>query len=381
MARLKSSNTHNALPRKKKVVSLQIFSNPLGTTMKRVLFLLFFAVAISQLAQAQKDNNQFVDLNFGMSSSEVLRKMEDKGFLLVGDTTIDAARSLYFTADSNILLNGFHCHFSVITLLNGELFSFSIIDSVGTEIDRKLEAKYREYVDNICPIDMHENPFLMELMYQNFNSYGKVIRCNYNPDNWQMAILFHQPEQGNLFMAIMDIRWFNESLGLHDLDENNKVTSLSGCNFGDTKTNVTAQLNRRYGAPLNKEDNEVDYNQITIGGHTYDWAAFYFKKDPRTGNMVFVSAKLEKHYYTYQADAAKADYQGLVRQYSRKYTNLTSHEHDGLLVSQCGYPDKDLTYPITIVCEKGHSKGGDTFYYVSVYYYPSEVESLYDDDI
>lgn len=166
-----------------------------------------------------------------------------------------------------------------------------------------------------------------------------------------------------------------------------EVKSVAGCNFHDTRTNVRQKLQNKFGRALQVDDTEkvLSFSHQEIGGSLYDFVEFFFKYDSKRRVNEFVSAKFQRRFETYEKDKANEYYQYLIDTYKRKYSNLQSVSRDDVKYSGCGpLPEdavNDTDFPIIIMLSEGLSKGGDKYIYVTVDYYYSNREDLYDDEI
>lgn len=167
-----------------------------------------------------------------------------------------------------------------------------------------------------------------------------------------------------------------------DYDEANAVKAVAGITFGGAKTDVRAQLIRKYGTPFSDKEHEIQYSRITIGGNDYDFASFYFTYNPETKRNEFVAAVFQKSYYSFQEEEASHFFDAVTGQYARKYTNESrKKENRGEKFYTYGMVDKDGYYPISVSLEKSLSKGGDMRMYIVVSYFQYKLASLYNDEI
>ena len=163
-------------------------------------------------------------------------------------------------------------------------------------------------------------------------------------------------------------------------NETNAVKSVAGCEFGDTKQNVTAKFRSKTKDCIDVDAHSITYSGVSFGGHYFKRGTLYFKHDK------FVACTFETEFYTWKYEEAKATYESICSQYNRKYTNgqTLSNDSDKMIsfygMLQSDYEDGTLP-PIIISMKKGVSRGGDTYYYVTVSYFQERLKALYDDEI
>lgn len=168
-------------------------------------------------------------------------------------------------------------------------------------------------------------------------------------------------------------------------DEKNKVTSIAGVRFGETRTNTINAFKQR-GRFLKNEDNITYFSNVNFGGSTYSIAKFYFEYDKRRYENVLAAAKFEKNFYEWRREEAVMMYEAVTSSFSSKYTNGTiiKDEEDekmmmfGMLSDD--YADGKIP-PIIVSFDLGISRGGDKFYYVSVSYFVQRMSRVDSDDL
>ena len=168
-------------------------------------------------------------------------------------------------------------------------------------------------------------------------------------------------------------------------DEKNKVTSIAGVRFGETRTNTINAFKQR-GTFLKNENNITYFSNVNFGGSTYSIAKFYFEYDKRRYENVLAAAKFEKNFYEWRREEAVMMYEAVTSSFSSKYTNGTiiKDEEDqkmivfGMLSDD--YADGKIP-PIIVSLDLGISRGGDKFYYVSVSYFVQRMSSVDSDDL
>ena len=170
-----------------------------------------------------------------------------------------------------------------------------------------------------------------------------------------------------------------------DYDEKNKVTSIAGVQFGETRANTINAFKQR-GKFMTNKDKITYFSDVNFGGSIYSIATFFFQYDSQKKDNVLAAAKFEKNFYEWKRSEAIMMYEAVVSTYKGKYTNLTmiKDEADSKL-AVCGmledsYEDGKIQ-PIIISFEFGVSRGGDKFYYVTVSYFGQRMSTAATDDI
>ena len=158
-------------------------------------------------------------------------------------------------------------------------------------------------------------------------------------------------------------------------DEKNKVTSIAGVRFGETRTNTINAFKQR-GTFLKSEDKITYFSNVNFGGSTYNMATLFFQYNSKRFDMTLAAAKFEKNFYEWP----------VVSQFQGKYTNCTVlKDEEDYKAMVCGmlddsYEDGKMP-PIIVSFELGVSRGGDKFYYVSVSYFGYRMSNVASDDI
>ena len=168
-------------------------------------------------------------------------------------------------------------------------------------------------------------------------------------------------------------------------DEKNKVTSIAGVRFGETRTNTINAFKQR-GTFIKNESNITYFSNVSFGGSTYSIAKFYFEYDKRRYENVLAAAKFEKNFYEWRREEAVMMYEAVTSSFSSKYTNGTiikDEEDEKMMVFGMlsdDYADGKIP-PIIVSLDLGISRGGDKFYYVSVSYFEQRMSSVDSDDL
>lgn len=168
-------------------------------------------------------------------------------------------------------------------------------------------------------------------------------------------------------------------------DEKNKVTSIAGVRFGETRQNTINAFKQR-GTFLKNEDKITYFSNISFGGSLFSTAIFYFQDDSRRYDKVLTAAKFEKNFYEWRKEEALMIYDAVVSRFKEKYTNcIVLKDEPDHKTMVCGMIDDNYADgkmpPIIVSFELGISRGGDKFYYVTVSYFEMRMTNAAADDI
>ena len=168
-------------------------------------------------------------------------------------------------------------------------------------------------------------------------------------------------------------------------DEKNKVTSIAGVKFGETRTNTINAFKQR-GTFMKNEDKVTYFSNVSFGGSTFNIATFYFQYDSRRKDVVLSAARFEKNFYEWRKEEAEMMFKAVASRFKDKYTNYTVlYDEEDKKAVVCGMLDDNYSNgkmpPIIISFELGVSRGGDKFYYVTVSYFEDRMSNAASDDI
>lgn len=167
---------------------------------------------------------------------------------------------------------------------------------------------------------------------------------------------------GKTFSLLGDMKFYNP-----DFDEDYAVKSVAGVEFGTKRYSAIEKFKSRFGYSYTDNGTYVTFREPSIGGNDFSYAEFYFKGD------TFCAACLTRLFELSDFNKAKAFRDRLATQYGNKYENIKSRiDKAGFKYYLCGMVENGR-YPIWIGIEKSQSKGGKTYYYVSISYYDFEV--------
>lgn len=156
--------------------------------------------------------------------------------------------------------------------------------------------------------------------------------------------------------------------------------SVAGVSLGDGYDNVERTLEQRYGSTIFKEYNEILYQDISIGGITYDFSKFYFVYRPEIKERRLNQVYLSSYFKLSELNKAKSHRDYIASIYAKKYNDIEERiDDDGFKYYVCSYNPYSDFYRIGIFLYKEESKGGETFYYVGVSYGPYYKSSSLDD--
>lgn len=346
--------------------------------MKR-LFLLFSLVLSLGLSAKVTIQSTFNGCTLGKSTqSEVKRKMA-----LMGTILTNQDESTITFEGTSLIADGIGFDKCVATFVDDTLYSLTFMgDNSGIsankiEIVKNKYEQLEETVNNSIMLQISRKIFCEQwgvdssfVFVRGDDEYNIMI-----VENDTLLCFEYEAPQCLLRSTMRKFRAL-----IPDQDVANAVKSVAGCEFGDSKQNVTAKFRSKSQTLLSSTDNEVIYYGVTIGGTYFKRASLYFM------NNKFVACLFDTEYDTWRKDKAITHYQNLCAQYGRKYSNGLNSDDDpenmksyyGML--QSDYEDGTTT-PIVITMKKGESRGGDTYYYVTVSYFMRRLQQLFDDEI
>lgn len=354
----------------------------------RKLFMILAAVMMTVNMSAENVLPQmFLGVTVGKTpKKEVLSAMTSQGYELIANEEASEFISQY-KFSGTYKHEGVEFHTITTSFLNDTLFTFSVLDSCGTEkisglantLQMNLKKKYGA-------LEVADSTLLYMMLADSISHYG--VQTWSRLDVHTMVIFMKSEDKivctyvsRDLFTNFM-LRGFaqmDEAISeLPDYKEENKVYGVAGVKFGDDMETV-----RRVIAPKSERLSDYDAHTLTyyrtkIGGSTYDFATFYFMQ----GNGL-VSVSLQNAFHSWKKEEAELAYEGIISQYKRKYSNFKVFKDESdVKVCTCGAFIDGYDYPpIFITFEKSLSKGGDIMYYVTVSYYEMRNSNLYDDEI
>ena len=355
--------------------------------MKRLFFLSIFATISFSLLAENVLPKDFLGLTLGKTSkNEVINIMKSNGFELIAKDDVSTTDAQYqFEGVYNH--EGVEFHRIITSFVDDTLWIFSTqsynykenIEEVSKTLQANLAQKYGS-------LKTADSSLILSFFKDTIEHYGAKIWSRTDDHTTVIAMTV----EFVLTCMYADMDYYYNSLWrglaqlgelinkLPDYAEENKVLSVAGVKFGDSKENVKRVISSKSARILSEDSYSLTYKDTKVGGRTYDYATFYFK----TGQGL-VSANLQSAFYEWRKEEALMCFEGIKSQYSGKYTNfkiLKDDEEDK--ICSCGAFTDGYEYkPISISFSKGLSKGGDIMYYVQVDYYYFSRENLYNDEI
>ena len=149
-------------------------------------------------------------------------------------------------------------------------------------------------------------------------------------------------------------------------------TRVCGVVFGMSYEKAEEILKKSHGekSVLSDKD-ELVYYDFRMGNHTFNDATFYFQYS-EYGGSYFSEAVFSRHFDLDRKERAYNFMENVAYTLSLKYKNIISkYDDDGYKYYLCGSnPFNENEYLIELNIDKSKSKGGDYFYYVTLYYGP-----------
>lgn len=245
----------------------------------------------------------------------------------------------------------------------------------------KLRDKYAHFEDVIEPT-AHESDSIVEF----YKTDGKTtIHFVADPHGIEYSL------NDKHLMEVKASRIADAFIQVHsgrtgpNYDEKNKVTSIAGVKFGETRIKTIDAFKQR-GTFLESEGKLSYFSDVNFGGSTYNLVTLHFNYDPKRNDMTFSAAKFEKNFYEWRREEAEMTYASIVSTFQDKYTNCTVLKDEvGGKCMVCGMLQDDYAEgkipPIMISLELGVSRGGDKYYYVTVTYFGMNMSDSATEDI
>lgn len=300
--------------------------------------------------------------------------------------TTEANQQVYL---GDFVVEGFHMSLLNMELINDTVYQLSFYEKSPyadcwdsyKDLAFKLRDKYAHFEDVTEPVTFDTDSAVM--IYKT-DGKTQILFAAY-PNSISLTLTnvhFHEIWMHSLYEGLNTI--LSGKTG-PNYDEKNKVSSIAGVRFGETRTNTINAFKQR-GTFLRNEDKKTYFSDVTFGGSTYSVATLFFQYDSRRKDLVFSAAKFEKNFYEWRKEEAVMMYEVIVSNFKAKYTNcLVLFDEPDKRVMVCGmlddqYDDGKMP-PIVVSMEMGVSRGGDKFYYVTVSYFEQRMNSADTDDI
>lgn len=289
----------------------------------------------------------------------------------------------------DFVVEGFHMSVMDMELINDTVYKLSFYERSPyadcwdsyKDLTFELRDKYAHFEDATEPF-----PFNRDSVVTFFKTDGKtMILFVAEPQNISITLINVH------FLNIKTSRLAEEMVSAltaktgPNYDEKNKVTSIAGVRFGETKTNTITVFKQR-GTFLQNEGNLTHFANLSFGGSLFKMATFLFQYDSWRKDNVLAAAKFENNFYEWRKEEALMMYEAIVSRFQGKYTNCTIIEDgDESKMMVCGMLEDEYEEgkipPIIVSFSKAVSRGGDMFYYVTVSYFVQKMSSVAADDI
>lgn len=289
----------------------------------------------------------------------------------------------------DFVVEGLHMSLMHIELINDTIYKISFYENspyadcwnAYKDIAFKIRDKYASLEDLTDPVKFDNDSAVMIFKTDGktrllFAAYPNQITYELTSEHLNDIYLQNLYEEFNTL--------FTGKTG-PNYDEKNKVTSIAGVRFGETRTNAINAFKQR-GTFMKNEDKITYFSNVNFGGNTFAIATLYFQYDSKRYDSVLASAKFEKNFYEWHKEEARMMYEAVASQFQQKYSNCTviKDEEDSKMMV-CGMLDDNYAEgkipPIIISLDLGVSRGGDKFYYVTISYFVQRMNSAATDDI
>lgn len=354
--------------------------------MKQLIFLSIFATISFSLLAENVLPKDFLGLTLGKTSkNEVQSTLESNGFKLISKENKKGISEQYIFSGT-YKHESLEFHNIITSFLSDTLFILCLHDSCGEKAIELYDVLQTNLEKKYGALEIADSTLLFSFLKDSTDYYG--VKTWSRMDEHTMLISMQAKDKISCMYIDMDLYYNTMMKGLAQLSElinqlpdyaeENKVLSVAGVKFGDSKENVKRVISSKSARILSEDSYSIMYKDTKVGGRTYDYAIFYFK--PGQG---LVSANLQSAFYEWRKEEALMCFEGIKSQYSGKYTNFKIvMDDDEEKICSCGaFTDGYKYLPISISFSKGLSKGGDIMYYVEVDYYYFSRENLYNDEI
>lgn len=344
------------------------------------LFIIFSASSLAQIP------NEFYGIQLGVTSKkEAIGKLNSHNLT---PSLPDTSNVLGFSGD--IQIEGISFDFGTLTFSSDKPCIACFIDSCETGVYNEdyqsclttLKNKYSTLtfdttntIINLLLIPISSLIDESSIWVKNDSNYVIALATN----GINKTILSY------IDISAVTIMFMKKIMYPEDYNEANKVTSVAGCLFGTEANKAIQFFNSKFKENYSSDYYTASYGNIEFAGKLFDSMTLYFKYNSKSNQREFCAIDFQKHFYTWEFDAAKSAFESLRSLYSGKYTNEKYLPQDEENIS-CYYGMIEEKYdetlpPVEVRLQKGYSKGGDEYYYVLLQYYMKNTFNLYDDEI
>lgn len=355
--------------------------------MKRiVLCIMLFLVAFAPPTIAQI-KNEFYGIQLGETSrKEAITKLKSYNLTL---TQSDTSNVLGFSGD--IEVEGIPFDVGTLTFTSDKPCVACFIDTCEIGLyDENFHHQIAMLKDEHNSLEFDTTNTIINLFLIPITSMIEDASSIWvkNDSNYVIALVTNETNKTILTYIDIDaitVMLMKRIIYPEDYDEINKVTSVAGCLFGTEANKAINFFNNKFKENYSSDYYTASYGKIEFAGKLFDSMTLYFKYNSKNNQKEFCSIDFQKHFYTWEFDAAKSAFDALRSLYSGKYTNEKYLPQDDGTAS-CYYGMIEEAYdetlpPIELRLQKGFSKGGDEYYYVLLQYYMKYTFNLYDDEI
>ena len=289
----------------------------------------------------------------------------------------------------DFVVEGLHMSLMHIELINDTIYKISFYENspyadcwnAYKDLAFKIRDKYASLEDLTDPVKFDNDSAVMIFKTDGktrllFAAYPDRIAYELTSEHFNDIYLQNLYEEFNTL--------FTGKTG-PNYDEKNKVTSIAGVKFGETRNNTINAFKQR-GTFMKNEGKITYFSNVNFGGSTFNIATFYFQYDSRRYDVTLAAAKFEKNFYEWRKEEAVMMFEAVASRFKSKYSNYTVlYDEEDKKAVVCGMLEDDYSDgkmpPIVISFELGVSRGGDKFYYVTVSYFEGRMSSAANDDI
>lgn len=289
----------------------------------------------------------------------------------------------------DFVVEGFHMSILNMELMNDTVYQLSFYErspyadcwDAYKDLAFRLRDKYAHFKDVTDPLSFdndsivifHKTDGKTQIL---FAAYPNSISLTLTNVHFQDILIHKMTDEFNSLIS--------GKTG-SNYDEKNKVESIAGVRFGETRTNTINAFKQR-GTFINNEDKFTYFSDVSFGGSLFSTAIFYFQDDSRRYDKVLTAAKFEKNFYEWRKAEALMMYEAVASRFKEKYTNcIVLKDEPDQKTMVCGMIDDNYADgkmpPIIVSYELGVSRGGDKFYYVTVSYFEMLMTNAAADDI
>jgi len=355
--------------------------------MKKLFFILAAVMMTVSVMAAENIPYSFWGITLNKTLKEdVDNVLKGKGLQYLGED------SLFSHYAGELRYDGMKCQKVQVLYKNDTIHSIAFIDTCKETISNQCDYYtnlYKNRYKDLTQLSKGSSllfqtglPFESEVWGVTDYKTSLIISCD---ENKLITIYaYTSPGLKELIDSMNELATMFEKIVLN-YDTANEVKGVMGVNFGETKANTLTAFKKR-GLYL-KDDGNISYFQdVSFGGSQFSMATLYFRHDPNKNTDIFLAVKFEKNFYTSYKEEALMMYDAICSKFNKKYTNGYTYK-DEYDYKVMGFGMYEIDYgggevpPIIVTAEKGISKGGDKYFYVTVSYFGLRMENVDLDDL